>query len=207
MKKQKIHKNIKKGVKKVTTSLIYLSMFLTILFFSFSFIALKRDSFLVQAQSEVLGESSAASTSTTSSSVSSESAPVISEKAKAVEAFILSQNGSPMFASEAQTSIDKANECGVDYKLMIAIAGYESGYGRKPMKKYNPYGWRNGKTYSTFKDAISEITCQFGDKYIKKGLDTVREISNIYLGADGNHDAWIKNVTYIRSQIPWQRKY
>jgi len=202
MKKQKIHKNIKKGVKKVTTSLIYLSMFLTILFFSFSFIALKRDSFLVQAQSEVLGESSAASTSTTSSSVSSESAPVISEKAKAVEAFILSQNGSPMFASEAQTSIDKANECGVDYKLMIAIAGYESGYGRKPMKKYNPYGWRNGKTYSTFKDAISEITCQFGDKYIKKGLDTVREISNIYLGADGNHDAWIKNVTYIRSQIP-----
>ena len=203
MKKQKIHKNIKKGVKKVTTSLIYLSMFLTILFFSFSFIALKRDSFLVQAQSEILGESSAASTSTTSSVTSvAEVLPVVSEKAKAVEAFILSQNGSPMFASEAQTSIDKANECGVDYKLMIAIAGYESGYGRKPMKKYNPYGWKNGKTYSTFKDAISEITCQFGDKYIKKGLDTVKEISNIYLGKEGNHDAWIKNVTYIKSQIP-----
>jgi flagellum-specific peptidoglycan hydrolase FlgJ len=202
MKKQKIHKNIKKGVKKVTTSLIYLSMFLTILFFSFSFIALKRDNFLVQAQSEVLGESSAASTSTTSSSVSSESVPLISEKAKQVEAYILSQNGSPMFASEAQTAIDKANECGVDYKLMIAIAGYESGYGRKPMKKYNPYGWRNGKTYNSFKEAISEITCQFGNKYIKKGLDTVREISNIYLGSDGNHDAWIKNVTYIKSQIP-----
>ncbi len=203
MKKQKIHKNIKKGVKKVTTSLVYLSMFLTILFFSFSFIAFKRNDFLVQAQSDVLGESSAASTSTTSSVTSvTEVLPVISEKAKAVEAFILSQNGSPMFASEAQTSIDKANECGVDYKLMIAIAGYESGYGRKPMKKYNPYGWRNGKTYNSFKEAISEITCQFSNKYIKKGRDTVEEISNIYLGSNGNHDAWIKNVTYIRSQIP-----
>ena len=203
MKKQKIHKNIKKGVKKVTTSLIYLSMFLTILFFSFSFIAIKRDNFLVQAQSEILGESSAASTSTTSSVTSvAEVLPVISEKAKAVEAFILSKNGSPMFASEAQTSIDKANECGVDYKLMIAIAGYESGYGRKPMKKYNPYGWRNGKTYNSFKEAISEITCQFGNKYIKKGRDTVKEISEIYLGSNSNHDAWIKNVSYIRSQIP-----
>jgi len=203
MKKQKIHKNIKKGVKKVTTSLVYLSMFLTILFFSFSFIAIKRDNFLVQAQSEILGESSAASTSTTSSVTSvAEVLPVISEKAKAVEAFILSKNGSPMFASEAQTSIDKANECGVDYKLMIAIAGYESGYGRKPMKKYNPYGWRNGKTYNSFKEAISEITCQFGNKYIKKGRDTVKEISEIYLGSNSNHDAWIKNVSYIRSQIP-----
>ncbi len=203
MKKQKIHKNIKKGVKKVTTSLVYLSMFLTLLFLSFSFIAFKRDNFLVQAQSEILGESSAASTSTTSSSSSSlEVIPVISEKAKSVEAFILSKNGSPMFASEAQTMIDKGNECGVDYKLMIAIAGYESGYGRKPIKKYNPYGWKNGKTYTTFKDAISEITCQFGNKYIKKGLDTVKEISNIYLGKDGNHDSWIKNVTYIRNQVP-----
>ena len=206
MKKQKIHKNIKKGLKKVTTSLIYLSMFLTILFFSFSFLALKRDTFLVQAQSEILGESSAPSTSSSISSTSSISSsialPEISEKAKEVEAFILSQNGSPMFASEAQTSIDKANECGVDYKLMIAIAGYESGYGRKPMKKYNPYGWKNGKTYSSFKEAISEITCQFGNRYIKKGLDTVKEISNIYLGPTGNHDAWIKNVSYIKSQIP-----
>jgi len=206
MKKQKIHKNIKKGLKKVATSLIYLSMFLTILFLSFSFLALKRDTFLVQAQSEILGESSAPSTSSSSSSISTTPStvaiPEISEKAKEVEAFILSQNGSPMFASEAQTSIDKANECGVDYKLMIAIAGYESGYGRKPMKKYNPYGWKNGKTYSSFKEAISEITCQFGNKYIKKGRDTVEEISNIYLGKQGNHDAWIKNVSYIRSRVP-----
>ena len=59
----------------------------------------------------------------------------------------LSAQGSPL-ASEASNYIDVADRYNLDWRLLPAISGVESQFGRMvPGGSYNPYGWNNGNAY------------------------------------------------------------
>ncbi len=67
-------------------------------------------------------------------------------RAKTLKKF-LSANASPMEA-EADNFVKIADKYNLDWKLLPAIAGVESTFGRFiPSGSYNAYGWNNGKYY------------------------------------------------------------
>ena len=59
----------------------------------------------------------------------------------------LSAQGSPL-ASEASNYVEIADKYDLDWRLLPAISGVESQFGRAiPGGSYNPYGWNNGNFY------------------------------------------------------------
>ncbi|MBN1915634.1 glucosaminidase domain-containing protein [Candidatus Dojkabacteria bacterium] len=104
---------------------------------------------------------------------------------------------SPM-ADYANIIVEKAESCGADYKIIVAIAGNESGYGRIAYKEYNPYGYLNKVQYTGWDTSLSDLTCKVA-KYTNKYSD-IYTLGKAY-GAH-NPEQWAKNINWHLSQIP-----
>ncbi len=104
---------------------------------------------------------------------------------------------SPM-APFAGTIIEEAESCGANYRIIVAIAGNESGYGRVSYKLYNPYGFLNGVQYAGWEASLSDLTCKVA-KYTNKYTD-IYTLGKVY-GAH-NPEQWAKNINWHLSQIP-----
>ena len=110
----------------------------------------------------------------------------------------LASIGSPM-APYAFVVIDETEKCGADYRLITAIAGNESGYGRVPYKLYNPYGFLNDTQYSGWEQALGVLTCKVANYTNKYGSNLVT-LGKVY-GAH-NYEQWAKNINWHLSRIP-----
>jgi len=110
--------------------------------------------------------------------------------------------GNEGFANSSKSILEASERCGVDYKLVVSIAGYESGYGKKPVKKYNPFGWLNGVQYGSWDEAVSDIICDFGSMYSAKGLHDPHQIVQIYVGGNGDKENWANTVTALMKKVP-----
>lgn len=76
----------------------------------------------------------------------------------------LESQGSPM-ADFAENIVGAGNRYGVDPKLIVAIAGVESTFGRNAIS-YNAWGWNNGRTrWRSWTQAIDQYTRAFAEKY------------------------------------------
>lgn len=104
---------------------------------------------------------------------------------------------SPM-ADYANIIIEEAESCNANYKIIVAIAGNESGYGRVPYKSYNPYGYLNKAQYSGWDTSLADLTCKVA-KYTNKYTD-LYILGKVY-GAH-NVEQWAKNISWHLSQIP-----
>jgi hypothetical protein len=88
------------------------------------------------------------------------------DRASRLAKFLKDQN-SPM-TSEAPNMIRIADKYEIDWRLLPAIAGVESTFGKAvPSQSYNPYGWNNGRGYFknwvTASDFVAkEITIRWG---------------------------------------------
>lgn len=110
----------------------------------------------------------------------------------------LRQTGSPM-ANYAHVIISAANRCGGNYRSLLAIAKIESGFGKYPYKKYNPYGYLNGRQYSGWAEALDKLSCQISQQYLSKyGTDFVA-MGKIYAGSS---TTWASKVRGAYNQIP-----
>lgn len=101
------------------------------------------------------------------------------------------------YAADFVTIADKYS---VDWKLVTAITGVESTFGRFiPTGSYNAYGWANGNFY--FKDwpsSIEIVTKTLKEKYLDRGADTVWEIGPIYAPPSST---WAAKVNYFMNQL------
>ena len=104
---------------------------------------------------------------------------------------------SPM-ADFANIIIEEAESCRADYRIITAIAGNESGYGRVPYKLYNPYGYLNKVQYEGWETSLGDLTCKVA-KYTNKYTD-LYTLGKVY-GAH-NPEQWEKNIRWHLSQIP-----
>lgn len=114
--------------------------------------------------------------------------------------YFLLDYGSPM-APYAETFITVADEVGADWRLVAAISGVESSFGRLiPANSYNAWGWKGAADggFSEFEDwptAIAFITRRIAVGY---GTDiSPFDIESTYCppcGATGVH-AWANGVT------------
>src|SRR3989344_1852416 len=67
--------------------------------------------------------------------------------------------------------VSYADVYGLDYRLVPAITGVESTYGKRiPYKSYNAYGWANGEyKFNSWEDSIGHVSMSLRTKYIDKG--------------------------------------
>jgi hypothetical protein len=100
-------------------------------------------------------------------------------------------------ADYAEDFVSVANKYGIDYRLLPAIATYESDAGNSNFKPYNPFGWGN-KGFGSYSEAI-EVVGKGLAGYYAKGLDTVAEIAPVY--CPPNSKNWEKNIKSIMSNL------
>ncbi|MBU0569279.1 glucosaminidase domain-containing protein [Patescibacteria group bacterium] len=121
----------------------------------------------------------------------------------------LEKHKSPL-ASLTETFIEVADEYELDWRLLPAIAGKESSYGKViPLDKqdgtlsYNAWGWGvygdKALAFSSWEEGVGKVGEGLRNGYIDKGLLTPKEIMRRYTPrSDGS---WARDVSFIMEQI------
>lgn len=111
----------------------------------------------------------------------------------------LEEYNSPL-APYAQNFVTYADEYGLDYRLVPAISGVESTFGKRiPAGSYNAYGWANGDySFKSWDDSIAKVSSTLKNKYIDMGADSVNKIAKIYAPPS---TTWATNVKYFMAKI------
>lgn len=114
----------------------------------------------------------------------------------------LEKYNSPLVPS-AGTFIKEADKNGLDWKLVVSIAGVESYFGKHiPYNSNNGWGWgvygNNVHNFATWNEGITEISSELRSKYMNKwGASSVTEIGSFY-AADPN---WSNKVTHFMDEL------
>lgn len=115
----------------------------------------------------------------------------------------LQQYNSPL-APYAFHIVKEADRLGIDYKLVPAIAGVESTFGKRlPRDSYNAWGWAiySGKTsgayFHSWEHAITVISEGLRYAYIDRGAVTVPQIGHIYASSS----AWPDSTMYFLNDM------
>lgn len=110
---------------------------------------------------------------------------------------------SPLSA-EAGFVIAEADRLNLDWKLVAAIAGTESTFGKHvPANSYNAWGWaiftgeQDGKHFTSWKDGITTVSEGLRYNYIDKGAKTIEQIGRIYAASP----RWAGNVHFFINAI------
>lgn len=111
--------------------------------------------------------------------------------------------GSPMIGT-AKAFVSEADRLGIDWKLVAAIAGTESYFGKHiPQNSYNAWGWAiftgmsDGKHFDGWEDGVRTVSEGLRENYVNQGLNTVESIGPKY-AADPN---WAYKVNHFMDEI------
>jgi len=96
--------------------------------------------------------------------------------------------------------VQYADKNGLDYRLIPAISGVESTFGKRiPDNSYNAYGWANGNySFVSWTDSINVVSETLRRKYIEKGVASVTEIGRVYAPPSST---WPGKVQYFVDKI------
>lgn len=119
-----------------------------------------------------------------------------------LEAF-LSSHGSPMTA-QASVFVSEADRLNLDWRLVAAIAGVESTFGKHvPGGSYNGWGWgiptgaRSGVGFENWEHGITTVSEGLKTRYVDRGAVTVEQIGRIYAASP----RWAGNVRFFIAKI------
>jgi hypothetical protein len=123
---------------------------------------------------------------------------IYDERPLILKNFLNSYN-SPI-ADYSQALVNTADKYDIDWKLVTAIAGVESTFGKRiPINSYNAYGWANGNYYFiSWENSIEIVTKALREKYYDRGADTVIKIAPIYAPPSST---WAWKVNYFMNEI------
>jgi hypothetical protein len=115
----------------------------------------------------------------------------------------LETHASPL-ADEAEHFVAEADRLGLDWKLVAAIAGVESTFGKFiPRNSYNGWGWgiftgaSDGIHFKDWRDGITTVSEGLRYRYIDKGATSIEQIGRIYAASP----AWSTKVRFFLTQI------
>jgi hypothetical protein len=103
----------------------------------------------------------------------------------------------------AKDFIKAADFYEVDWKLLPAIAGVESSFGKRiPKDSFNAYGWNNGKfKFSSWEDSIWYVNSQLKFNYLNRGKKSISQIAKIYAPPS---NSWAGKVNFFIREIEKQ---
>jgi len=114
--------------------------------------------------------------------------------------------GSPL-EPYAQDIVDAADKYGLDYEILPAIAGQESGWCKHVIENsHNCWGWGiYGSKVTSFPDyptAIDTVSKGLEQHYVKQGLTTPQEIMQRYNPtSNANGGSWANGVNYFLNEL------
>ncbi len=115
----------------------------------------------------------------------------------------LATHSSPM-TEYAGHFVKEADRLGLDWKLVAAIAGVESTFGKHvPSNSYNGWGWgiftgkSDGIHFASWKDGITTVSEGLKYRYIDRGAVTIEQIGSIYAASP----TWSVKVRYFLDKI------
>lgn len=119
----------------------------------------------------------------------------------------LESKKSPL-AEHAEDFVEASDENGVDWKLVTAISGVESTFGKFIPGGYNGWGWGVYGTqaiyFKSWRDGIFTVTKGLKTGYIDKGLTTPYQMNRIYAASP----AWGWKVDFFLKDIEaFSKKY
>lgn len=123
----------------------------------------------------------------------------VEPKAKILAAYF-ERHKSPL-KNHAQDFIDAARVYNLDWKLVPAIAGVESTFGKFIPGGYNGWGWGVTGTqtiyFKSWKDGIFTVSKGLREKYMDRGLTNPFAMNRIY----ATSPAWGGKVTYFMNDL------
>lgn len=123
----------------------------------------------------------------------------IDPRAKILSKYLAKYN-SPM-QYYAQDFIDASQTYGLDWKLLPAIAGVESTFGKRIPGGFNAYGWGVYGTqaiyFSSWRDGMFTIAKGLRENYLNKGLTDPYSINRIYAASP----TWGARVSYFMNDL------
>ncbi|MFV1917239.1 MAG: hypothetical protein ACC618_02005 [Patescibacteria group bacterium] len=102
-------------------------------------------------------------------------------------------------ADHAKHFIYFADKYGLDWRLVPAISGVESTFGKNiPTGSYNAYGWANGSYYfESWLNSIEIVSKTLREKYIDRGANTLPKIARRYAASP----TWERKVRFFMNEI------
>ena len=96
--------------------------------------------------------------------------------------------------------ITQADYYGLDWRMVPAISGVESTFGKRiPAGSYNAYGWANGKySFKSWPDSIQIVSQALREKYMDKGATSIAKIAKRYAPPSST---WGTKVNYFVGKI------
>ena len=100
----------------------------------------------------------------------------------------------------AQDFVELADKYQIDWRLVPAITGVESTFGKQiPYHSYNAYGWNNGNYYfKSWEDSVTIVTKALKEKYYNRGLDNPYKIGPVYAPPS---QTWAGKVSFFMQKI------
>jgi hypothetical protein len=85
-------------------------------------------------------------------------------------------------ADSAEDFVAAADSNDLDWRMLPAISGIESTFGKQMISgTYNAYGWGGGTIrFESWSDGIWTISGALKEKYVAKGADNIYKIGRIY---------------------------
>lgn len=112
----------------------------------------------------------------------------------------LATHNSPL-QYHAQDFIDAADKNSLDWKLVPAIAGVESTFGKFIPGGYNGWGWgvygNQALYFKSWKDGIYTVSAGLKKNYIDRGLKDPLSINRVYAASP----SWGRKVNFFIAEI------
>lgn len=109
------------------------------------------------------------------------------------------QSKDSILADYSVDFVTMADKYGLDWKLLAAISGDESGFAKQYVGgTYNAWGWGGGYLYlGSWTNAIETLSKALKDEYAAKGAVTVPQIGRIWAADPG----WSTKVQRYMNEI------
>lgn len=140
--------------------------------------------------------------STASILVGNEAKTLQDTRVKTLQSYLAAHN-SPL-TDYAAFFVSEADRLSLDWRLVAAIAGTESTFGKfVPNNSYNAWGWgiftgkSDGIHFSSWADGIRTVSEGLKFRYVDKGAKTVEQMGTIYAASP----VWASHVLYFMEKI------
>src|SRR5574340_124063 len=96
--------------------------------------------------------------------------------------------------------VEIADKYNLDYRLVPAITGVESTFGKRiPFNSYNAYGWANGDySFDSWPESIETVSKTLRTNYLDRGAVSINRIARIYAPPS---TTWAGRVKYFMARI------
>ena len=111
----------------------------------------------------------------------------------------MDSRGSPL-SVYAEDFVGQADKLGLDWKLVAAISGVESNFGKFiPARSFNAWGWANGSyRFRSWEEGIEIVSESLKKNYYERGLLTPGQIGPVYAPPSST---WAGKVQYFINEF------